>query len=197
MTIHKIKLKNLNKEYLEKIQGKAADEEQEVAIWFPQKPTALLEKEFWEIIDLFNWRKRKASNIMNAAISNLSELSEEKIKAFDDILSEKLFQLDGQVYAENIGQGAYKDKNESFSADGFLYARCMVVAKGKKVYKSIIQNPKKMLKDSSFEPLLNLASLAYQKKTGKVYDHIPAYIYETFANTKGWDNNDFLAKLLA
>ena len=197
MTIHRVKLKDLNKEYLEKLQGQAANGEQEVAIWFPQKSTALSEEEFWKIIHLLDWKKRKAKTIMAAATAHLSQLSEAKIKAFDDILSEKLYQLDGQQYAENTGQNAYQGEDAPFSVDGFLYARCMAVAKGKTTYKNIIDEPTKMVKDASFEPLLSLASQAYQKKTGKSYEHIPAYIYETFANTKGWNNKDFLANLLS
>lgn len=197
MTIHRVKLKDLNKEYLEKLQGQAANGEQEVAIWFPQKSTALSEGEFWEIIDLLDWKKKKVKTIMARALTHLSQLSELKIKAFDDILSKKLYQLDGQQYAENTGQNAYKGEGKPFSVDGFLYARCMAVAKGKAVFETIIANPEKMVKDASFEPLLSLASKAYQKKTEKPYEHIPAFIYETFANTKGWNNNDFLANLLS
>jgi len=197
MTIHRVKLKDLNKEYLEKLQEQAANGEQEVTIWFPQKSTALSEKEFWKIIDLLDWEKRKATTIMAAAINHLSKLSVEQIKAFDDIFSEKLYQLDGQQYAENTGQNAYQGVDMPFSVDGFLYTRCMAVAQGKAIYESIITDPTKMVKDDSFEPLLSLASQAYQKKTGEIYEHIPAYIYETFANTKGWDNKDFLSNLLS
>jgi len=197
MTIHRVKLKDLNKEYLEKLQGQATNGEQEVAIWFPQKSTALLEKEFWKIIALLDWKKRKAKTIIAAALAHLSQLSEAKIKAFDDILSEKLYQLDGQQYAENTGQNGYQGEDKPFSVDGFLYARCMAVAKGKATFEAILANPEKMVKDDGFESLLNLASQAYQKKTGKSYEHLPAFIYETYANTKGWNNNDFLANLLS
>lgn len=197
MTIHRVKLKDLNKEYLKKLQEQAPDSEQEVTIWFPQKSTALSADEFWQIINLLDWKKRKATTIMAVAINQLSQLPVKKIKAFDDILSERLFLLDGQKYAENTGQNAYKGASEPFSVDGFLYARCMAVAQGKTTFEKIINNPTKMVKDDSFEPLLSLASQAYTNKTGKVYNHTPAYIYETFANTKGWDNKDFLANLLS
>lgn len=197
MTIHRVKLKDLNKEYLENLQGQATSGEQEVTIWFPKKSTALSEEEFWNIIDLLDWKKRKSLTITTPAIIHLSQLSVEQIKAFDDILSEKLYDLDGQKYAENTGQNAYTGEEKPFSVDGFLYARCMAVAQGRTTYELILNHPKKMIKDDSFETLLNLASQAYQKKTGKSYDYIPAYIYETFANTKGWKNKDFLANLLS
>lgn len=197
MTIHRVKLKDLNKEYLEKLRGQTANGEQEVVIWLPQKTNALSEEEFWEIIDLLDWKKRKVAKITALAINHLIKLSVKQIAAFDDILSEKLYQLDGQKYAENTGQNAYQGADQPFSVDGFLYARCMAVTKGKVFFESIISDPTKMVKDDSFEPLLNLASQAFQKKTGKPYEHIPAYIYETFANTNGWDKNDFLANILS
>ena len=197
MTIHRVKLKDLNKDYLDKLQAQASSDDQEVAIWFPQKSSDLPEDTFWEIIDLLDWKAQKSADITTKAITRLSQLSIEQIQAFDDILSEKLYLLDGQQYAENTGQNAYKDENASFSVDGFLYARCMAVASGKKIYENILINPKKMVKNKSFEPLLSLASQAYKIKTGSVYEYIPAYIFETFANTKGWKNKDFLSTLLS
>ena len=197
MTIHRVKLKDLNQEYLEQLKEQTTDGEQEVIIWLSQKYTALSESAFWKIINLLDWKKRKTKTIIAAAANELSKYSVEKIKAFGDILSEKLYLLDGQKYAEHTGQNAYKGEDAPFSVDGFLYARCMAVAKGQVCYEEILKHPEKMVKDDSFEPLLCLGSLAYQKKTNKLYDHIPAYIYETFANTKAWNNKDFLSNLLS
>ena len=95
-------------------------------------------------------------------------------------------------YAIHTGQNAYQGEEAPFSVDGFLYARCMAVAKGQDVYENILQEPENMIRNDSFEPLLSLAELAHQKKTATTYEHIPAYIYETFANAKEWDNKDFL-----
>ncbi len=196
MTIHRVKLKDLNKEYLRKLQEQVVDEEQEIAIWFPKKSNALSDVEFWKIISLLDWKKTKYEHITAPVVNKLSELSTDKIKCFDDILSEKLFTLDQQEIAENTGKNAYKGEEQSFSVDGFLYARCMIVAQGKKYFEKIMVDPSAMIKNKTFEPILSLASRAYSKKTNQPYEHIPAYIYETFANTKGWNNRDFLANLL-
>ena len=128
--------------------------------------------------------------------ARLSKLSEQQIKAFEDILSEKLFLLDGEMYAKHIGDHGYRDADAAFSVDGFLYARCMAVARGKSTYEKILEKPSEMVKNEDFEPLLDLAGLAYFQKTGKELDHIPAFIYETFANSKGWKNENYLAKIL-
>ena len=53
-----------------------------------------------------------------------------------------------------------------------------------------------MPKDLTFESLLGVASKAYTRKTGKPFKHIPAFIYETFANSDGWDGEDFIEKIL-
>ncbi|MEM1121681.1 MAG: DUF4240 domain-containing protein [Bacteroidota bacterium] len=181
---------------MEKLRTQVGNDDQEVTIWFPQKSTALSENTFWEIIDLLDWQSEDSANISTRAITKISQLSVAEIQAFDDILSEKLYLLDGKEYAENTGQNAYKSDDAPFSVDGFLYARCMAVASGKITYEEIVEDPARMIKNSTFEPLLSLASRAYKLKTGKIYEHNPAYIYETFANTKGWDNKDFLSTLL-
>ena len=91
-----------------------------------------------------------------------------------------------------MGEHSYKDERQYFSSDIFLYARCAVIAKGAQVFNSVLNQPKTMLKNETFEQLLDLASQAYKQKTGKQFDYIPAYIYETFANAEGWGSNGLL-----
>lgn len=90
-----------------------------------------------------------------------------KLKAFENSLSKKLYQLDGLEYAQNIGINAYQGKDLPFSADVFLYARCAVVAEGKEVFEKVLEQPEKMLKNQTFEYLLYLANSAYTQKTKK------------------------------
>jgi len=70
--------------------------------------------------------------------------------------------------------------------DLFLYARCCVVANGRAFYEHVLAHPEDMPKDLTFEALLNLASHAFERKTGFEMEYVPAYNYETFANTEGW-----------
>lgn len=72
-------------------------------------------------------------------------------------------------------------------SDGFLYARCAVLANGKDFYDKILNQPDLMPQEISFEPILYLAEHAYRLKTGKDdYDYLPGICYETFGNEKGW-----------
>lgn len=136
--------------------------------------------------NLLDWNK-SADNaaIIALAVQALSEKSEADLHTFDDILAEKLHQLDGKVYAEHIGEFAYSD---NFSADIFLYARCCVVANGREFYEKVLKNPALMPKEFTFESLLYLTEKAYLLKTGKVdYNYSPTINYETFGNTAGWE----------
>ena len=73
----------------------------------------------------------------------------------------------------------------------------MATARGRETYEQILAEPEKMVKDETFEPLLSLASRAYKRKTGEDFDHLPAFIYETFANAEGWGGSEWLEKVLS
>lgn len=196
MPIHRIKIKDLNEDFIQQIKSNQYDENNEIAVWVSDTKKRMSEVEFWKFIKLLDWTKNRGKTIIETLVEHLSQLSIDKIKSFEDILCEKLYLLDGQTFAENIGENAYKGEDEPFSTDGFLYARCMVVASGQKVYEQVLKNPERMVKDSTFEPLLNVANLAWQRKTGEPMDYISNYIPETFANGKAWNNGGLLEKLL-
>ena len=150
------------------------------------KEKEMTEDRFWKIIGLLDWTKEGDNDaVLRPAVDKLSQFSEIAINRFHDILSEKLFLLDGEKYARYIGENAYGG-DDYFSADIFLYARCCAVANGKKRFGSILQHPEKMIKNLTFEPLLALVDKAYLKKTGHHTQHIPAFNYETFFNSEGW-----------
>jgi len=196
MTVVTVKLKDLDENFIEELKSKHQDLDQEVTFWTQKKSNAMPEDEFWYIISLFDWTEKDDDKILLNAVKYLSELSEDKIKAFQDILSEKLFLLDGQQHAENIGNGAYKEVDSSFSVDLFLYARCCVIANGKSFYEKVLDTPNEMPKNTTFEAILSLAAKAFFIKTNEFFQYTPAYIYETFANKEGWKGNSFLSKIL-
>lgn len=150
--------------------------------------TSMNEDIFWEIISSFNWNKLGDDfEVMKSAIKKLVGMNVEDIYKFDDILSEKLYLIDGISYASNIGEYSYKGQNEPFSVDLFLYVRCCVVAMGREYYDYIVTNPEDMPKNSDYEPLLHLPSIAYNKKTDtEDYEHCTKFDYETFSNINGW-----------
>ena len=197
MTVHHIKLKDLNEQFIQQLNAGNQDAEQPVTIWLPKKTGGISERESWGIIGMLDWEKENSTAILEPAVARLSQFSEAKIAAFEDWLSEKLYRLDGQKYAEHTGSNAFKGNDQAFSVDGFLYARCMATARGRETYEQILAEPEKMVKDETFEPLLSLASRAYKRKTGEDFDHLPAFIYETFANAEGWGGSEWLEKVLS
>jgi predicted DNA-binding WGR domain protein len=160
----------------------------------PEKPIQenkpMDEELFWEIISSFNWKKTGDDDaVLRPAIKRLASMTIEDIYKFADILSEKLFILDGIRYASNIGADSYKGEDKHFSVDYFLYVRCCVAANGKDYFNHITLHPEQMPKEVDFEPLLYLPMEAYNKKTKtEDYDYIPKFDYETFSNVDGWRN---------
>lgn len=153
-----------------------------------QETKEMTEELFWEIIASFNWSKTGDDEaVLKLAINILASMTIEDIYKFDDLLSEKLFQLDGITYASNIGEESYKGEGHYFSSDNFLYVRCCVVANGNKYFNRVISDPRKMPKEMEFEALIDLPSIAYFKKTKKEdYNHEPKFNYETYSNTGKW-----------
>ena len=116
------------------------------------------------------------------------------IHRFQDILAEKLYELDTQAFAEQIGEGRYGGPNH-FSVDIFLYTRTCVVANGRDFYQEVLRDPTKMPREYTFEALLYLAPTAFEQKTGEAWDYIPRVCYETFSNREGWDGKSWMDKL--
>ncbi len=145
------------------------------------------ENEFWSIIALLDWGKSgKDDAVIEPVVAALAEQNIDVIKQFDEILAEKLHALDTEAHAREIGEEAYRGPDEYFSPDWFLYVRCCVVANGREAYAQVLANPQDMPKDMEFEAILYVAANAYERKTGKEYDHVPAVDYETFQNRIGW-----------
>ena len=148
---------------------------------------AMSEPVFWRIIKLFDWKRLGDDDaVLKPAVAALAQMSIESIQRFEDILAEKLFALDTEAHARNIGEHSYVDDAHYFSVDEFLYSRCVVVVNGQAVYDEVLSNPTAMPKDSEFESVLYLAGTAYSKKTGSDFDYCPPTSYETFSNRAGW-----------
>ncbi len=151
----------------------------------------MTEEEFWQYISSINALTPPdflegdcdVEGILYLA-KKLSVLSVSEIEQFHDILSKKLYDLDGKKYADNAGLSGG-------SGDGFLYARCWVVAQGKPHYLSVLENPKNMTDDEEewCEALLHVAHEAWGLKNAKdpmEWDYIAKYDYESFSNQALW-----------
>ncbi|MBH0168179.1 DUF4240 domain-containing protein [Fictibacillus sp. 18YEL24] len=147
-----------------------------------QVPKKMMSEEmFWSIISLVD------DEDIEAAIQKLAGLGVRNIKQFEETLSYKLFQLDTEEHARNIGVYSYKDENKHFSVDLFLYFRCAVITNGRDFYELVLQNPIHMPGNDTCEPILDLASEAYELRTGKEFEYETGCDYETFSNRKGWE----------
>lgn len=144
--------------------------------------------QFWRIINLLDWECGGGDQaVLEPAVAALSQLPEDEIAGFEELLSQKLYALDTLSHATNVGEDAYVDKSEYFSVDTFLYARCCVVANGEALYTSVLDHPAEFPKDVEFEALLSLASTAYERKTGVAPEGFDTSVsYETFSNEAGW-----------
>ena len=142
---------------------------------------------FWRLIDKIDrdaLRDGDEEGAVEPLIEALAEHPESDIRDFENILAQCLFDIDGEVYADEAGESGQ-------SADGFLYARCYVVARGKKHYDLVKADPSKMPKslDEWCEALLYVAQQAWAAATGndeEAWDHDAPVSYETGSNKANW-----------
>jgi hypothetical protein len=153
-----------------------------------QKPKKMMADEaFWNIVSLLDWKyEGQDEKVLETAIKELSKRSNNDIKEFAEALAFKLYQLDTKEHAQNIGEYSFKNDEEFFSSDGFLYVRCVAIANGERFYNLVLNNPVHMPKDKEFESLLYLAPEAYNLKNNRDFEYSTGCDYETFSNRNGW-----------
>ena len=148
---------------------------------------SISEDRFWHIIELLDWQKDGDDlAVIEPAVSALALMPPEEILGFAEQLAEKLYMLDGQAYACQIGRDSYKGVRGNFSKNWFLYVRCCVVANGRDFYQEVLSNPCEMPKDMEFQSLLAIVAKAYKRKTGRRFNYATQYNYETFSNKELW-----------
>jgi len=185
-TTIRMPLRELNEETIKALQEKYPDAEIRVDVHRDPQHSPLSEARFWEVIAMLDWDKEGNDEaVIEPAVAHLAAGPVRHIFEFADILSEKLYLLDGSTYAKHIGEGAWSPE-QYFSVDNFLYARACVIANGREAYEKVLKDPELMPKDITFEALLYMPSQAYERKTGKKWDYTPAYPIETYSNKEGW-----------
>jgi hypothetical protein len=189
MAVYKIKVEELGNSWISLLKARHRNSELEIRVIEPSLAASFSEDDFWRVIGLLDWSKEEddSAGILEPAIAELSALDDAAIYRFQDLLSEKLFHLDQEVYARQLGPEAPAESG-AFSADYFLYARACVVANGKEYYEAVLADPSQMPQGFTFEPLLSLARKAYFRKTGQPFDYLPPLSYETFSNPSGWED---------
>jgi Protein of unknown function (DUF4240) len=140
--------------------------------------------DFWKLIDevdriaLQNGEGYE-DKAVEPLIRALTALDKEELQSFQEHLAQALYGLDGRVYYDAAGD---------IGDDGFLYARCFVVATGREAYNRMLTNPDLMPKGLAHwcEPLLYVASSAWEKRTGETLDFDAKVSFETGSNASLW-----------
>jgi len=145
----------------------------------------MTDPEFWHLIALIDVpalddsREDEAIEPLEAA---LSLKAESELFAFEEVLSKKLHSIDGEEFADNAGDSGGSD-------DGFLYARCYVVAKGREFYEAVKADPRRMPKsiEQWCEALLYPHRAAWADQTGNDQG---AWPYEATVSYESGSNED-------
>lgn len=185
ITTLRINLRDINLQFFKDLEEKAgASAKVEIKVESSKHGEGLFtEEEFWQIIELLDWKQQKRADIIQPAVTALSKMPVSAIYLFQDFLSEKLFNLDTKEHAKTYMK---QQTDDYFSVDDFLYVRCAAVAEGKEYYEGIIEDPTKLSADIDFEHLLSVAADAYKRKTGRNFEYSPLYNYETRSNIEKW-----------
>lgn len=145
------------------------------------------ETNFWTLIGLIdvdaldNGNEDRAIHPLREA---LVKKAEEDLFAFEEQLALHLYAIDGEVYADNAGDSGGSD-------DGFLYARCYVVAKGREFFEAVKSDPTLMPKsiDQWCEPLLYVHHEAWAQVTQRdssEWSFFPSVSYESGSHSDLW-----------
>lgn len=145
--------------------------------------------EFWRLIAtidtkaLNDGREDAAINPLHQALGGKSEA---ELFEFEEILSRQLYAIDGEEFADNAGESGGSD-------DGFLYARCFVVAAGREFFELVKADPSQMPKSIErwCETLLYPHREVWAEITGRDQSEWPfsaSVSYETASNSSLWSS---------
>lgn len=126
-------------------------------------------QEFWRVIDFARQQTRGDDQLYeNLLIKTLERYSLTEIIEFECLLEQHLLAADDFkiMAAQKIIEGSVTD-------DSYLYFRCWLISQGKSVFEEALRNPDSLASIDTeraiagFEPLLYVATQAYQNKIGK------------------------------
>ena len=145
------------------------------------------DEEFWKLISLIDidaLDEADEETAVEKLTEKLSTKNEKEIGEFEENLSQCLYKIDGKKWCEQSGES-------SNSADGFLYARCYVVARGREFFEAVLSNPNLMPKSSDewAESLLYVAAQAWAEATGNDeadFESFASVSSETGSNKAQW-----------
>ncbi|MBP8239917.1 MAG: DUF4240 domain-containing protein [Saprospiraceae bacterium] len=180
--VYHLSVKDLKGDFIHDLEEQFGDAPVELVVGSSWKEYVVSEDQFWDWIKLLDWTQLPNEEmVVEKLVNTLAKAPIRHIYDFYDMLSEKLYALDSAVYAVSAGLPA-----ANVSADHFLDIRSCVVANGKEYYHEVLNNPEKIPRDTWFEILPYVASMAYERKTGKEFNYAPRFNYLTFSNKDGW-----------
>lgn len=144
-------------------------------------------EDFWHHIESID-REALGDGDEDSAIAplekQLASLSVSELESFEEHLSQCLYALDGQAYADESGESGDSD-------DAFLYVRCFVVAQGRQQFEATLQSPSLMPKtlDGWCEALLYAHRRAWAEITGvdeSEWAFDASVSYESGSNEQLW-----------
>ena len=147
----------------------------------------MTQEEFWNLIgliDLGALEQQDEEAAVSLLVIALANMSTPDIENFYSYLSHALYEIDGEIYADNAGDSGGSD-------DAFLYARCYVVARGEEFYNSVKNDPSQMPQDIEqwCESLLYVAPKAWGQISGSEpneWEFSPEVSFETGRNISQW-----------
>ncbi len=191
MNVLRYSLRNISPQTLIELQEHYPNASVDIKLSHKWTKEGLSEADFWALIAQLDWSQTGNDEAVIAPVVNaLSKANFRHIIDFADILSHKLFILDGEIYGP---QGDETLNDVDFVADRFLYVRCCVVANGLAFFNHIRRHPTETPHQLTFAPLLRIPNEAYKQQTGKFLDHVWAYPIETFSNSLNWSSHNLLA----
>ncbi|MFE3790358.1 DUF4240 domain-containing protein [Streptomyces goshikiensis] len=138
------------------------------------------EDTFWQLIE--DCRPTEpdpdADLLADTLTERLAQSPLSLVIGFAEQLSWALYRLDRKEYGYDLG------------GDAFLYTRAAVVAAGRTVFDSILEDPAAFTPYATdliwAEPLLYTPDRAYTRISGKEWDRDTRYSYESCSNIEGW-----------
>jgi hypothetical protein len=154
---------------------------------------AMGEALFWDLVAMLDWTfEGDDEEVVEPLVQALTAMPMGEIADFQERLAQALHSLDGRAWARESGESVWWGEPDRLSEDGFLYARCAVVANGREFYEAVLQDPKQMPKEIEYESLLYVAPRAYGRQPGSEDDELPGTLvsFETFSNRDGWTTRE-------
>ncbi len=141
---------------------------------------------FWELMDSCDWSQEgDDQKVLRPLVENLARRGDEAIFAFEDLMSELLYNLDSRQLAQDC------EKAQGFeSGDAFLYSRCVALINGPAYYEKVRARKEKGLWDMEFEALLSVPMEAWallHRASPEDYPHCSPLSYETGSNRAAWE----------